>query len=157
LRTSGFSLGPHITVLAHPHPKVRHQLSIAAELEIDLVDGRKTFGEYFGLRTSSARKFYDSSLESLILSYVVGTVTRGLVCSSANTPSAEADSVCGRCANHRHSKPHKTCSQVYRNGKLMNDGICNNCLFNGSSALCSFRRELPNLPHFSFSFVQNAC
>lgn len=121
-------------------------MQINPQLSLDLRPGYQTVREYFGLPATSKRAIFEPKIESLIQSYIFGAKTIGHVGGGPESLSDADSQVCGRCSDGKKKLAHKTCSQAYRGDKLLNNGICNNCLFSGASQFCSFRRKFLNAP-----------
>ncbi|KAL7772801.1 hypothetical protein CFE70_002764 [Pyrenophora teres f. teres 0-1] len=142
---SGSGLGPHLAILAvrpaegPDESSARKSMQINPQFSLDLRPGYQTVGEYFGLPATSKRAIFEPKIESLIQSYMFGTKTIGHVGTSFDPSSDPELQVCGRCSDSNKKLAHETCSQAYRGDKLLNDGICNNCIFSGASQICSFR------------------
>lgn len=140
----GYTFGAHIRILAWP-PRgstLSDDHYISSPCVIDVVAGRETFDQYFDLANNPKRAFYDTRLESLILHHSPGAVTRGPIRPKGDDEGLfDTGDACGRCASSRFGKAHNYCVQMYRDGLLMNGGVCSNCAFSGTLESCSFRRK----------------
>lgn len=113
----------------------------------------KTVGEYF--RLDKASNFYTSRVEALICQALRSSLIHGPVFRKGDDGEGfDSSEVCGRCASGTHQKHHQNCSQFIRNGKLLHDGVCGNCVVAASESQCSMKREFLKSPQLisSLSF-----
>jgi hypothetical protein len=156
---SGFSFGSHLAVLAARPLVDSEDRPTDAHLDTDrsvtLIEPFHTVAGYFGWTGSAKRTIYDDNLSSLLLSFSFGAVPVGPLHFAVEDFSGGEPQSCGRCLSPSCGKAHTSCIQVYFNGKLLNGGVCTNCLRSGNAQACSFRRKFRSLLRFSFSFVRN--
>ncbi|KAL7775094.1 hypothetical protein CFE70_006011 [Pyrenophora teres f. teres 0-1] len=142
---SGSSLRPHLAILAVRPAKgpnkssARKSIQINPQFSLDLRPSYQTISEYFRLPATSKRAIFKPKIKSLIQSYMFSTKTIGHVGTSFDPSSDPKLQVCGRCSDSNKKLAHKTYSQAYHSNKLLNNSICNNCIFSGASQIYSFR------------------
>jgi hypothetical protein len=147
LLRDGLSLGPHLRLLAADTPSATVLPSsrrVADDAMLNVADDFRCVGVYFGINRPklAQRGFYDSRLESLVLSHLPGSETQGPVDMEHYILDAKVPSeCCGRCVTASHSKAHDFCHQAMIDGALLKDGCCMNCVYAGASSIRSYRRK----------------
>lgn len=151
LRLSGEILGPQIGMLAVDPYGACKDVQVNSDATIDLQPGFQAVGEYFRLEAGSARGIFESDILALILSF-----SRG----AASPDDGDLDGslfLCGRCSRSSCAKAHGHCVQFYLDGKLLNGGVCNNCIRASALQLCSFRRKFSNGSQTAQFLAWNCC